>query len=1149
MIALRRVERAEQQRLPAHRAGLGGGRVERVGVARSRRAATGRAPPCRPAARAGRAAPAAASRRAAARRPPAGPGGWRRRRSRRRGGSAVALIGSIGPAAVVGGVGGEAVPARVEHPAAQQQEADERGGGVRERSARPAPCGGPGPASSAASSGEARRWSGRARCANTTRPSSLAARDAVAAAHAEREPPVGRRVGDGGQRQRDEVRALGAERPARQRVQQPGRRACSRRRSRRTARAGRAASARRPPRAPPAARGPSWRAHLADRQRAGGERAAERARSRAGRSAAVRDDVDAAVRVVDPVDRHLVDAQAGPLGQHQQLGVEEPAAVLDQRQQLPRAVGADRLEPALGVGEAGAQRRAQEQVVASARSAPASCRARPASRAPGGCRSRRRCARSAAARPAAAARSGRSTGRRPCRRRRSRRSRSHTVRSARPRPFSVEVDGAHVRQPAGERRGDRPRRVGAGVVGDRDPERDRQRRRAVVVQPLDARGRGRPPRCRRGRRCRRRRPGDGRPAAVPRRARDGGGWRSRTAPEVVAEGLHPVDRAGLCRSVCGRRRAALRAALTTPAGANRIRTTAPPSGAFAALTPPPPASAACRTIASPRPGAGRAARVGRAVEAVEHVAAGRRRRSRARGRAPRARRARRGRSPRRPRGDHLRAFSSTFETARSTRSGSPRTTVSSRSRSNDDGVAGASLDAIADGVDDQVEADLVERLVRLRRRAPARRCRRSARSARRAPTRMSARSCSWSSSGSRSACSSVWMFVRRLEIGVRSSWLASSTRCRWASTELLERGQRAVEAARQPAELVVAAAPRSRCERSGSTITASVLRVKRAIGASAVPRHERAEHRRERHARRRQRRQHDQQPVERRRPSPSAAAPPGRRRRGRRRPSARAGGRRRRWRRVNARPVPDRASARSVAVDRQHGRLAGRTADRAVGSDDLERARRAAERDRRRLPAAEVVVAVLIAVVAAAAAARRVDEAARALDQGVVDLRLQLGPGADVRARREGDRRRRRRRLQRPRRSGRANVMALAGRSRRRGWCGSAVARRPPRACAAGSRRRRAGRSRRGRSRSPRRGRRSGVCGSTRRGFSISSSSSWYSVRVSSTKVSSTRTPWRPASSCSSANRSTSGSPSAPARRISARTRASSSPRSNGFGR
>ena len=68
-------------------------------------------------------------------------------------------------------------------------------------------------------------------------------------------------------------------------------------------------------------------------------------------ASAVRDDVDPAVGVVDPVDRHLVDAQPGPLGEHQQFGVEEPAGVLDQRQQPLGDVLADRLEAALRVGE------------------------------------------------------------------------------------------------------------------------------------------------------------------------------------------------------------------------------------------------------------------------------------------------------------------------------------------------------------------------------------------------------------------------------------------------------------------------------------------------------------------------------------------------------------------------------------------------------------------------------------------------------------------------------------------------------------------------------------------------------------------------------------------------------------------------------
>lgn len=75
------------------------------------------------------------------------------------------------------------------------------------------------------------------------------------------------------------------------------------------------------------------------------------------------DDVDPAVRVVDPVDGHLVDAQAGSFGEHEQFGVEEPFAVLHQRQQLAPDVGAHAFESALRVGEPGLQRGAQDQLV------------------------------------------------------------------------------------------------------------------------------------------------------------------------------------------------------------------------------------------------------------------------------------------------------------------------------------------------------------------------------------------------------------------------------------------------------------------------------------------------------------------------------------------------------------------------------------------------------------------------------------------------------------------------------------------------------------------------------------------------------------------------------------------------------------------
>ena len=115
-----------------------------------------------------------------------------------------------------------------------------------------------------------------------------------------------------------------------------------------------------------------------------------------------RDDVDARVRIVDPVDGHLVDPQPAPLGEHEQLGVEEPAVVAHVVQQLASGVAAHGLEAALRVGEARAQHGVQQAVVGCARSARAWGRGRRARRAPAACRSRGRCGRTAAARRAAA---------------------------------------------------------------------------------------------------------------------------------------------------------------------------------------------------------------------------------------------------------------------------------------------------------------------------------------------------------------------------------------------------------------------------------------------------------------------------------------------------------------------------------------------------------------------------------------------------------------------------------------------------------------------------------------------------------------------------------------------------------------------------
>ena len=94
----------------------------------------------------------------------------------------------------------------------------------------------------------------------------------------------------------------------------------------------------------PAARSAAAPAQRGQRQRAAGQRPAE-----PGDAAQVGQrrghDVDPAVGVVHPVDRHLVDTQSGPLGDHQQLGVEEPPGVLHQRQQPLGDVAPDALKP------------------------------------------------------------------------------------------------------------------------------------------------------------------------------------------------------------------------------------------------------------------------------------------------------------------------------------------------------------------------------------------------------------------------------------------------------------------------------------------------------------------------------------------------------------------------------------------------------------------------------------------------------------------------------------------------------------------------------------------------------------------------------------------------------------------------------------
>ena len=170
----------------------------------------------------------------------------------------------------------------------------------------------------------------------------------------------------------------------------------------------------------------------------------------------------------------------------EQLGVEEPAVVADVVEQPAQRVGARRLEAALRVAEAGAQRRVQESGCRRARSARAWGRARPGRRARGGSRSRGRCGPTAAARPAAAARAGRSRGRRPCSRR--------PARGSRPRRRAARARGPCARGAAPRRRGssrgepvgDLRRGVGAGVVGDDDPPAERELGGEEAVQTPDA---------------------------------------------------------------------------------------------------------------------------------------------------------------------------------------------------------------------------------------------------------------------------------------------------------------------------------------------------------------------------------------------------------------------------------------------------------------------------------------------------------------------------------------------------------------------------------------------------------------------------------------------------------------------------------------
>ena len=162
-----------------------------------------------------------------------------------------------------------------------------------------------------------------------------------------------------------------------------------------------------------------------------------------------------------------MDPQADPLGHDQELGVEEPLLVLDERQQPHRHVAAERLEPALGVAEATPEGDVQQRVVA-----------------PGDDLSYRtphhagpRCE-PGADRDVAVARDERGHQRQEGvepGRQVDVEIGDHRGVAGRPRgpqrptpPLLVEVDGAHPREGVGQRHGLVPGAIGAGVVGDGD---------------------------------------------------------------------------------------------------------------------------------------------------------------------------------------------------------------------------------------------------------------------------------------------------------------------------------------------------------------------------------------------------------------------------------------------------------------------------------------------------------------------------------------------------------------------------------------------------------------------------------------------------------------------------------------------------------
>ena len=272
--------------------------------------------------------------------------------------------------------------------------------------------------------------------------------------------------------------------------------------------------------------------------------------------------VHPAVGVVDPVDRHLVDAESVVLGEHEQLGVEEPAVVLDRGQEPAGDVGAHGLEATLRITHPGGEHGAQDQVVRTgdelALRAPRHRRTRGEPRADGDvgvAGHQRRHQRGAVHR-------GRSRGRRPCTRPRSASDAVHAGAQGPAPSLLAQVTHADVRQLAPEPARDDPGAVGGGVVDDRDAPREREVLETGTHGGARCSVRGRAPRCGPGPRSRR-------PAARPAGSR--GAARDRDRVGVGAEVLHGVTVADAGKTQLVR----MQEPFKNPAHARAVRTGQP----------------------------------------------------------------------------------------------------------------------------------------------------------------------------------------------------------------------------------------------------------------------------------------------------------------------------------------------------------------------------------------------------------------------------------------------------------------------------------------------------------------------------------------------------------------------------------------------